>query len=278
MAKPKTLRQLRTDLKMLKEQFAFGWIKYRPYIRRRTQILRCIKKRTASAATGALAADVIASLVFGSEPVLQFGAVGTVPIGLLWAVLPLGLVAGLLGALFNKILLASQKLQELPGPFPILLALGLALPCGLFFPLALGGGEKAIKWAEFGAASVGAVLILLLVKTAFTAVSFGAGIPGGIFMPILAIGTLTGASYALILQHLGFSAGYQAALAVCGMAGLLAATVRTPLTSILLTAEMTGSLSHLLPVATVVIIAIFVADALRVPPIYDALLERSRKH
>ena len=232
----------------------------------------------ASAATGALAADVIASLVFGSEPVLQFGAVGTVPIGLLWAVLPLGLVAGLLGALFNKILLASQKLQELPGPFPILLALGLALPCGLFFPLALGGGEKAIKWAEFGAASVGAVLILLLVKIAFTAVSFGAGIPGGIFMPILAIGTLTGASYALILQHLGFSAGYQAALAVCGMAGLLAATVRTPLTSILLTAEMTGSLSHLLPVATVVIIAIFVADALRVPPIYDALLERSRKH
>ena len=54
MAKPKTLRQLRTDLKMLEEQFAFGWIKYRPYIRRRTQILRCIKKRTASAATGAV--------------------------------------------------------------------------------------------------------------------------------------------------------------------------------------------------------------------------------
>ena len=232
----------------------------------------------ASAATGALAADVIASLVFGSEPVLQFGAVGTVPIGLLWAVIPLGLVAGLLGALFNKILLASQGLQKLPGPLPIMLALALALPCGLFFPLALGGGEKAIKWAEFGAASVGTVLILLLVRITFTAVSFGSGIPGGIFMPVLAIGTLTGASYALILQHFGFSEGYQAALAVCGMAGLLAATVRTPLTSILLTAEMTGSLSHLLPVATVVIIAIFVADALRVPPIYDALLERSRKH
>ncbi|MGO1859430.1 ClC family H(+)/Cl(-) exchange transporter [Ancrocorticia populi] len=231
----------------------------------------------ASAATGALAADVIAGLAFGSEPVLQFGTVETIPISLLWAVVPLGIIAGLVGALFNQILLGSQMLQHLPGPAPLFVALALALPCGLFFPLALGGGEKAIDWAEFGATSIGAVLIILLVKVVFTAVSFGSGVPGGIFMPILAIGTLTGSAYALALQNLGLPEGYQAALAVCGMAGLLAATVRTPLTSILLTAEMTGNLSHLLPIATAVIIAIFVADALRVPPIYDALLERRRQ-
>ena len=54
MAKPKTLRQLRTDLKMLEEQFAFGCVKRRPYIRRRGQMIRRIKERTASAATGAV--------------------------------------------------------------------------------------------------------------------------------------------------------------------------------------------------------------------------------
>lgn len=230
-----------------------------------------------SAATGALAADVVAGIAFGSDAVLQFGTVQLMPMYLLWAAIPLGLLAGLIGALFNRLLLASQRLQHLPGPGGILVALAVALPCGLFVPFAIGGGEQAIEWAEFGAASLGAIVIVLLVKIAFTAVSFGSGVPGGIFMPILAIGTLTGAGYTLVLEAIGFPEGYRAALAVCGMAGLLAATVRTPLTSILLTAEMTGSLSHLLPVATVVIIAIFIADALHVPPIYDALLARSSR-
>ena len=54
MAKPKTLRQLRTDLKMLEAQRDFGMVKHRHYIRRKGQILRRIKERTASAATGAV--------------------------------------------------------------------------------------------------------------------------------------------------------------------------------------------------------------------------------
>jgi H+/Cl- antiporter ClcA len=139
----------------------------------------------------------------------------------------------------------------------------------------LGGGEDLIEWAEVGSIGLGAVLVALAAKIALTTVSFGSGVPGGIFMPILAIGTLTGAGYALGARALGLSGDLRMALAVCGMAGVLAASVRTPLTSILLTAEMTGTLGHLLPVATVVIMSIFTADALRVPPIYDALLQRS---
>ena len=66
----------------------------------------------------------------------------------------------------------------------------------------------------------------------------------------------------------------EAALEIALRLKALADPVRIKLMSILLTAEMSGSLSHLLPVALVVIIAAFTADALRVPPIYEALLER----
>lgn len=227
-----------------------------------------------SAATGALAADAFSMATFGSTPILQFGNVTPMRFADLWILIPLGLITGVLGALVNQLLLASQSIAKLPGPTPLLIAFAAALPVGLFTPRALGGGEELIKWAEYTATGIGAVAVLLAVKTLFTAIAFGSGIPGGIFMPILAIGTLTGAGYALAVQQAGFPEGYQAALAVCGMAGLLASTVRTPLTSILLTAEMTGSLTHLLPVATVVILSVFVADALHVPPIYDALLKR----
>lgn len=227
-----------------------------------------------SAATGALAADAVSMAWFGAQPILQFGSVSSMPLNRMWIVIPLGLVTGVLGAAVNQLLLASQSLAKLPGPLPLLVALAVALPVGLLLPRALGGGEHLIQWSEYAAAGLGGVFLILAVKLLFTAVAFGSGIPGGIFMPILAAGTLTGAGYALAVESIGFPEGYQTALAVCGMAGLLASTVRTPLTSILLTAEMTGSLSHLLPVATVVILSIFVADALRVPPIYDALLTR----
>jgi hypothetical protein len=69
-------------------------------------------------------------------------------------------------------------------------------------------------------------------------------------------------------------ADYIPNLAVCGMAGALSGTVKAPITSILLTAEMTGSLTHLLPVAACSFLALFVSDFLKTKPIYEALLER----
>lgn len=229
----------------------------------------------ASASTGALAACAISTLAFGPHPILQFGTVAELPLPLLWVVLPLGVLSGLVGALVNRMLLAAQAIARLPGSFAVLTALLVALPVGLVLPDVLGGGETLIGRAEYAADTLGMVVLLLVAKMLFTAYSFGCGIPGGIFMPILAIGTLTGSAYALVADAIGLPLHYRAVLAVCGMAGVLAASVRTPLTSILLTAEMTGSLAHLLPVASVVILAIFTADALRTPPIYEALLDRA---
>ena len=58
------------------------------------------------------------------------------------------------------------------------------------------------------------------------------------------------------------------------MTGALAASVKTPITSILLAVEMSGTLTHMLPVAAVAFIALLVSDLLRTKPIYGELLER----
>ena len=58
------------------------------------------------------------------------------------------------------------------------------------------------------------------------------------------------------------------------MTGTLAASVKTPITSILLAVEMSGTLTHMLPVAAVAFIALLVSDLLRTKPIYGELLER----
>lgn len=72
----------------------------------------------------------------------------------------------------------------------------------------------------------------------------------------------------------GLSADYIPAFCVCAMAGAMSASVKAPVTSILLMAEMTGSLVHLLPVAAVAFIALLTSDLLKISPIYEVLLER----
>lgn len=228
------------------------------------------------AASASLAADFIAQYCFGLRPVLDFGNIVELPIALHWWLLPLGVIAGIVGVLINRSLLGFQQAYRLlPAWSRAPLACLVALPVGLFIPQVLGGGSKLVDLAEYGKISVVALLIMFIMKILFTSSSFGCGAPGGIFMPILAVGALAGGICArLMTQYFGIENRYIAIIAVCVMAGTLAASVKAPLTSILLTVEMSGTLIHMLPVAVCAFLAMLVSDVLRTKPIYSALLER----
>lgn len=228
-----------------------------------------------TATTAALTTDVVAKLFFGLKPILSFTQTPQLLTALYPWLLPLGIVAGLIGAAINKGLLGFQTLyQKLPQRLRPLIALLLALPFGLLLPQVLGGGQSLINSAEIARGGIPLMLLLLAGKMLFTCTSFGSGIPGGIFLPILSMGALSGSVLGLVAVQLGMPSQYVADFAVCGMAGALSGSVKAPVTSILLIAEMTGSLVHLFPVAACSFIALFVSDMLRVVPIYEALLER----
>ena len=231
-----------------------------------------------SAASASLSADFVSKTWFGLRPVLNFTSIGQLALPLYWWMIPLGIVAGLVGSLTNRMLLGFQSLYgKLPAIAGPVIALLIALPCGLFAPKVLGGGEELIDFAEHASSGVLMLLGLLAVKMLFTGTSFGSGVPGGIFMPILAIGTLAGSIFGLLAVRLlpGIvPQGAVAVFAVCAMAGTLSASVKAPMTSILLAVEMSGSLVHMLPVAACAFIALFVSDVLGIKPIYGALLDR----
>lgn len=228
-----------------------------------------------SATTASLTADVVSKYFFGLQPVLSFMAIPQIPISLYLWLLPVGIISGLVGSVINKALLGFQtiynKLPLIVRPF---VAFIIALPCGLFVPEVLGGGQNLIKMAEKANTAVTMLLIFAVIKLLFTCTSFGSGIPGGIFMPILSIGALSGSFMGVIATHFGLPAAYIPDFAVCAMAGALSGSVKAPVTSILLTAEMNGSLIHLLPVASCSFIALLVSDLCKIEPIYEALLDR----
>ena len=228
-----------------------------------------------AATTAALTADVVSKSFFGLRPVLSYTQIPQLPIHYYFCLVILGILCGVVGAIANKSLLGIGRLyQKIPAFLHPTVALLIALPCGLLIPHVLGGGQSLIQLSERAGAGIAMMIVYLVVKMVFTCTSFGSGIPGGIFMPILSFGALTGCIFGQAISMMGLSAKYIPIFCVCAMAGVLSGSVKSPVTSILLMAEMTGSLVHLLPVAAVAFIALLTSDLLKVSPIYEVLLER----
>lgn len=228
-----------------------------------------------AATTSALTADVISKFVFGLQPILQFSVVTQLPVSLYLWLIPIGILSGFSGAFVNKSLLAFQSIySKLPWYLRPTVALLIALPFGMYLPVLLGGGQNLIKLSENPNCGIGFILICYLLKILLTSTSFGSGIPGGVFMPILSIGALSGSLLGLFAEKMGLSHEYLPFFAVCAMAGALSGSVKAPLTGIMLAAEMTGSFVYLLPVAVCSFIALLFSDILKTDPLYESLLER----
>lgn len=230
------------------------------------------------AAVASLFADFVSQTCFGLRPVLDFGQIPDLPMTLHFWLIPLGIFAGFVGSLMNRSLLGLQTLYGyLPKWMPVVVACLIAIPVGLFLPEVLGGGANLVRLSEYGKVSIVMLCLLFVAKMLFTSTSFGCGAPGGIFMPILAVGALAGGVAARSITSIpvfGVDARFVSVFAVCVMAGTLSASVKAPLTSILLTVEMSGTMIHTLPVAASAFIALLVSDMLHTKPIYGELLER----
>lgn len=233
------------------------------------------------AAAAALCADFVSQTCFGLRPVLDFGQIPDLPMNLHIWIIPLGIFAGFVGSIMNRSLLGLQTLYGyLPKWMPVAIACLIAIPVGLFLPEVLGGGSNLVRLSEYGKASLAMLCLLFVAKMLFTSTSFGCGAPGGIFMPILAVGALAGgvaARWIASVSAFGIDTKFVSVFAVCVMAGTLSASVKAPLTSILLTVEMSGTMIHTLPVAASAFIALLISDILKTKPIYGELLERYMK-
>jgi H+/Cl- antiporter ClcA len=226
--------------------------------------------------TCAISADVISRLVFGNRAVLAFPVLPVLPLPFFPLLVLLGVLLGAGGALFNVCILSSQRAYaRVPEKYRLFLAFGASALVGCFLPQALGGGHSIIVSLVAPGQQMIPLLVLLAVRFVFTMVCFGSGAPGGIFLPLLAVGALCGGIFGLGVTGLtGLDSAYLATFVALAMAGYFAAVVRAPVTGILLITEMTGSFSQLLSLALVVLCAYLVAEALHSKPIYESLLER----
>lgn len=224
--------------------------------------------------------DFISSVVFGLSPAFEFVVEETLPLHYYGMILLLGVVSGVFGKVYNATTLKVQDLYEqLPFLKPhqrIYIPLLVAGIFALTMPQVLGGGHAMMELLSDGTPLILRTLfILLVVKFFFSLTCFGSGAAGGIFFPLLVLGSFVGAIFGLIcVEVFGLPQEYLVNFIIMAMAGVFTAIVRAPITGIILIAEMSGTLSHLLPLAAVSIVSYLVANLLNCEPIYESLLQR----
>lgn len=203
---------------------------------------------------------------------------------LLWA-LPLGLVGGLLGGLFSRILWqATALLRQRVRRRPLAWGLGLGLALGLI-AVASGGwsggdGEALMGQLLDGQGSLpvpGAPLsilgwlLVLIARIVAPVLALAAGVPGGLIDPAFAIGALFGGGS---LELLGGDAQLGLAL---GMAASLAGATQLPLMTVLFALRMAGDQQWLFGILLSAVVGAYAGRRIQREPIYHALWELGRE-
>ena len=190
-------------------------------------------------------------------------------------VLLAGLVNGVLGGCFARVLLAGA-----PGLVPLawrratqLHPFAVAAVCGLLAAVigllandstyGTGYGQAAALLNGGGSGSD----LFGIAKLASTVLAYIAGLPGGIFTPSLAVGAGIGEHLSAIFPGAHFNPGL---LALLSMAGFLAAATQAPITATVITMEMTRSHDLTLMLLAVTLLASFVSRQFCPRPFYHS--------
>ncbi len=119
---------------------------------------------------------------------------------------------------------------------------------GFFWPETLSFGYGFVQQAFNLETTVPFLLILAIGKIFTTSFSIGSGGSGGVFGPSIVIGGAMGGAVGLMFhQWMPTLVTQPGAFAVVGMAGFFTAVSNTPISTIIIVSEMTGSYHLLLP-------------------------------
>ncbi|BFI95766.1 MAG: chloride channel protein [Rhodanobacter sp.] len=193
------------------------------------------------------------------------------------AVLLCGVVCGLLGGLFARLILLSRNgplamIGRLRARWPVLFAAGCGLALAVLGVLSHNsvygtGYDQARAFVQEASSTPGESFGI--VKLLANVVSYWAGIPGGIFSPALAVGAGLGHNIAHLLPH-----APEAAVVLLGMSAYLSGVTGAPLTSAVIAMELTDNQDMVIPIMAACLLARAAASLFSPVPVYKDFAER----
>lgn len=238
------------------------------------EMSRAFETRTSSLIIGAVIAAGLTSLALAGNYAYFGSSATSLAPGADWLAVPIcGVVGGLAGGLFSRVVIAmargfkNQLGRAIKGhPLWFAFACGLAVAiCGVVSGDTIyGTGYEQVKTAlEHGTPLPSDFGVLKLLATTFAAIS---GIPGGIFSPSLAVGAGIGSNIAAFFHDAPLGA-----IMLLGMVSYFAGVVQAPITAFVIVTEMTDNHGMVVPLMAAALTAHFVSRMVCEEGIYHAL-------
>ena len=246
------------------------------------EVTKSFRVKTVLATLCAAASAVgVVRFMLGNRPDFLVEPLTAPQLRWLWLFALFGVLTGVLGALYNRLVLwfldrvgAIRRIPPVAKATVIGAIVGLAM---FVYPLAVGGGDTFTAMILTGHQFVLPVVLgYLLVRFLAGPLCYAAAVPGGLFAPLLALGALWGVLFVGVVDAVwpGDLAALAIPMALVGMSTFFAATVRAPVTAVVLVIEMTATTEAAIPMLVGTAAAVLTAYLVGSPPIYDSLRER----
>jgi chloride channel protein, CIC family len=224
----------------------------------------------------AVSAVVTMRSFMGPESLFRVPPFRIASAGELLAYVVLGIIGGGASLLFLKWLAyARPRIQKWPSwtqyfqPAAAGLVIGFI---GIRLPQVMGAGYSVIDQALHGQFSWKLLLVFAALKIFATGLSFLSGVPGGMFAPTLFIGAMLGGAVGSIEHHFFPSlTGTVGTYALVGMGVFFAGFLRTPITSVFMVIEVSGSYTAILPIMIANLVAYLISRTYQKVPLFDLL-------
>jgi CIC family chloride channel protein len=193
-----------------------------------------------------LCSSVVATMVsrsfFGIKQWYEVPAFDFTHIAQLPWFLVLGLLAGVMGAVFLKLLRVSQEAFKRVPALPLRMAVGglLVGTIALAYPEVWGNGYTVTNGFIQHPLAAKLLLGIFLAKLLATAVTVGSGAVGGVITPTLFLGAGLGSLFGMSLEEMGLAPEHLpiGIFALVGMGSVFSATTRSPLLAIVMILEI----------------------------------------
>jgi len=225
---------------------------------------------TAIIFSGVTAYSILHHNVFFADNSLVF------PGGESWLAVPLcGIVGGLLGGVFSRIIVSGNHLlKKLKLPFVL-----VAFVCGLSIALlgflshgdSFGTGYQLAKNIIYDNIPIDPLFPVY--KMLATCATFFSGIPSGIFVPAIA----TGAGFGANLAH-WFPIAPTSVMILLTITAYFSGMLQSPLTSFAIVLEITHSHEISIPIVAAAFIASGVSKLINPQPLYRALCDAYQQY
>lgn len=212
----------------------------------------------------AVAGSLITEQIFGLAPELAMLRATDLPnTQLPWVVL-LGVVLGISGVIFKRLMMdVMNTVQDVTLVTRLLFAGLITAFLAVIIPTSMGPGLTAIQQVLQHQDQLSILFTLLFAKLIASAIALGMGVPGGLIGAVFGIGAVVAALFTGVVNQLPLDQLLEFdTFILLGMAGILAASIHAPMASLLAIVELSRSVEIIIPAMLVIVPAYLISSQL----------------